>query len=421
MKLFRLKIVIVIGLLAIVGVIIMQILLIKNALDLQKKETENKIVFALQDVLEKIYRDKNIQLQNNNQVVQKEQNYFIVNVNDEFEPTILEHYLKEDFKKVNLDLAFEYAVYNCSSNEMVYGNYIGVDGKKEPIKCKSCFKNNHEYTYYFAVRFPDINALLFKNIGQYWVFTAVLLLVLIIYVYSVLLLLKQKRYTELQKDFINNMTHEFKTPLSSILIASNFLKDQKEIKENPRFSKYNKIIIDQSNKLNQHVEQLLYVAKSDSKQMVIEKKWFELKPILELIKENINLKYDSNFNISIIQSQNFKIEADSFHFYNIVYNLVDNAVKYSKEIPKINIEAEIENQFLNLKITDNGIGIPEKEIPFVFDKFYRVTRLDSQEIEGFGIGLSYVKKICDLHHWKISIKNNIDNGITATIRIQKYE
>lgn len=421
MKLFRLKIVIVIGLLAIVGVIIMQILLIKNALDLQKKETENKIVFALQDVLEKIYRDKNIQLQNNNQVVQKEQNYFIVNVNDEFEPTILEHYLKEDFKKVNLDLAFEYAVYNCSSNEMVYGNYIGVDGKKEPIKCKSCFKNNHEYTYYFAVRFPDINALLFKNIGQYWVFTAVLLLVLIIYVYSVLLLLKQKRYTELQKDFINNMTHEFKTPLSSILIASNFLKDQKEIKENPRFSKYNKIIIDQSNKLNQHVEQLLYVAKSDSKQMVIEKKWFELKPILELIKENINLKYDSNFNISIIQSQNFKIEADSFHFYNIIYNLVDNAVKYSKEIPKINIEAEIENQFLNLKITDNGIGIPEKEIPFVFDKFYRVTRLDSQEIEGFGIGLSYVKKICDLHHWKISIKNNIDNGITATIRIQKYE
>jgi len=417
MKLSRFNIVIIIGFLAIVGVIIMQLFLINNAHKLAKKDTEDKIFFALQDVLEKLYKDNLTGLLVSNQVEKVSGNYFTVNVNYEFENTILEHYLISEFEKNNLDVDFEYAVYNCSSDKMAFSNHINSNGKKEPIKCPSCFTKNPKYTYYFAIRFPDIEQNYFKNLNQYWIFTTVLFLVLIIYVYSVVLMLKQKKYTELQKDFINNMSHEFKTPLASILIASNYVKEQNEIKDNPKLKKYNQIVVNQTNKLNEHIEKILYVAKTESKQMLIDKTKFELMPVLDLVKDNILLIYNKEIAINIIAMKTFVLKADEFHVYNILFNLVDNAVKYSGLSPKIEIIINEINQQLSIQIKDNGCGIPPKDLPFVFDKFYRVSRQDIKNIEGFGIGLSYVKKICDLHRWKITIANNTDKGIVVTMLI----
>ncbi len=421
MKLSRFNIVIIIGFLAIIGVIIMQLFLINNAHKLAKKDTEDKIFFALQDVLEKLYKDNLTGLLVSNQVEKVSGNYFTVNVNYEFENTILEHYLISEFEKNNLDVDFEYAVYNCSSDKMAFSNHINSNGKKEPIKCPSCFTKNPDYTYYFAIRFPDIEQNYFKNLNQYWIFTTVLFLVLIIYVYSVVLMLKQKKYTELQKDFINNMSHEFKTPLASILIASNYVKEQNEIKDNPKLKKYNQIVVNQTHKLNEHIEKILYVAKTESKQMFIDKTKFELKPVLDLVKDNILLKYDKEIDIDIIVTKTFVLKADEFHVYNILFNLVDNAVKYSGFSPKIEIIVTEINQQLSIQIKDNGCGIPPKDLPFVFDKFYRVSRQDIKNIEGFGIGLSYVKKICDLHRWKITIANNTDKGIVVTIIINQKD
>ena len=421
MKLSRFNIVIIIGFLAIVGVIIMQLFLINNAHKLAKKDTEDKIFFALQDVLEKLYKDNLTGLLVSNQVEKVSGNYFTVNVNYEFENTILEHYLISEFEKNNLDVDFEYAVYNCSSDKMAFSNHINSNGKKEPIKCPSCFTKNPKYTYYFAIRFPDIEQNYFKNLNQYWIFTTVLFLVLIIYVYSVVLMLKQKKYTELQKDFINNMSHEFKTPLASILIASNYVKEQNEIKENPKLKKYNQIVVNQTKRLNEHIEKILYVAKTESKQMLIDKTSFELRPVLDLVKDNILLKYDKEIDIDIITTKKNILKADEFHVYNILFNLVDNAVKYSGLSPKIKIVVTEINQQLSIQIKDNGCGIPTKDLPFIFDKFYRVTRQDIKNIEGFGIGLSYVKKICDLHRWKITIANNTEKGIVVTIIINQKD
>lgn len=421
MKLSRFNIVIIIGFLAIVGVIIMQLFLINNAHKLAKKDTEDKIFFALQDVLEKLYKDNLTGLLVSNQVEKVSGNYFTVNVNYEFENTILEHYLISEFEKNNLDVDFEYAVYNCSSDKMAFSNHINSNGKKEPIKCPNCFTKNPKYTYYFAIRFPDIEQNYFKNLNQYWIFTTVLFLVLIIYVYSVVLMLKQKKYTELQKDFINNMSHEFKTPLASILIASNYVKEQNEIKENSKLKKYNQIIINQTNKLNEHIEKILYVAKTESKQMLIDKTKFELRPVLDLVKDNILLKYEKEIDINIITIKPHILKADEFHVYNIVFNLVDNAIKYGGLSPKIEIVVAEINHQLSIQIKDNGCGIPPKDLPFVFDKFYRVSRQDIKNIEGFGIGLSYVKKICDLHRWKITIANNTDKGIVVTIIVNRKD
>ena len=420
MRLTRFNIVIFIGFLAIIGVIIMQLLLINKALKFEKKELESKLFFALQDVVERIYTDNKSNLTFNNQIKKVSDGYYIVNVDDVFENKILEHYLKIEFQKVNVDLDFEYSIYNCGSDKMVYGNYVSSTGKTSD-KCEDCFSTNNEMIYYFAIRFPDINKTFYGNLQQYWIFTFVLFMVLIIYVYSVFTMLKQKRYTDLQKDFINNMTHEFKTPLSSILIASNFANTQNEIKDNPKLSKYIQIIINQSNKLNEHIEKILYVAKTDSKQIVLEKISNDLKNIVDLVIENIELKHQKKINFKSEINQNYLINADDFHFYNIIYNVLDNAIKYAGKETEIVIKAIQEKHKLAIIFSDNGSGIPQVDLPFIFDKFYRVTRQDNKDIEGFGIGLSYVKRICDLHKWKVSLINNLDKGISVKILINKED
>jgi two-component system, OmpR family, phosphate regulon sensor histidine kinase PhoR len=420
MKFNRFNTVIFIGFLAIVGVIIMQLFLLNQAYIFEKKDMEDKIHFALQDVVEKIYFDNKSELPITNPVKKVSENYFIVNVNDVFENRILEQYLKLEFEKVKLELDFEYAIYDCGSDEMVYGNYISIDGKSENF-CADCFSKNSNLTYYFAVRFPNLKQTYFKSISQYWIFTGVLFLVLIIYVYSVFLMLQQKRYTDLQKDFINNMTHEFKTPLASILIASNYASAQNEIKENPKLAKYIQIIISQSNKLNQHIEKILTVARTETKQIAIQKKAIDVISAFELVKDNIHLKYHNNIQINFESENKFQILADEFHFYNMVYNILDNAVKYSKSDAVIDVLIKENQKGLLLKFKDNGVGIPENDLPFVFDKFFRVARENSKDIEGFGIGLSYVKRVCEWHKWKVFVTNNEDKGITVTIQLNKND
>ncbi|AXG73751.1 sensor histidine kinase [Flavobacterium arcticum] len=420
MKFNKLNIIVFIGLLAIIGVITMQLVMLKQAFMFERKEFGEKIHFALQDVVDKIYRDNDSELPVTTPIKKVSDDYYVVNVDDVFEADILEYYLRTEFQKVKLDIDYEYSIYNCASDEMMYGNYINATGsevKNDIAKCENCFTKKEGLIYYFAIRFPHLHYNYIASLQQYWIYTGVLFLVLVIYVYSVFTLLKQKRYTELQKDFINNMTHEFKTPLSSILIASNYAVKQDAIEKDPKLNKYLQIIIQQSNKLNQHIERILNVAKTDADLMVLEKQEINLVETLDLVKDNASLKYPT----AIIQLDSTKdkytIAADEFHFYNIAYNIVENAIKYGNDIPEVDINIKECAKHLELQFTDNGSGIPASHLEYVFDRFYRVPRENKKEIEGFGIGLFYVKKICELHEWKIKIKNNDDKGITITIAI----
>ncbi|GGD23284.1 sensor histidine kinase [Flavobacterium orientale] len=398
----------------------MQLLLLNQAYAFEKKEVGDKIHFALQDVVQKIYRDNKTNLPINNQIKKVTEDYYIVNVDDVFEAEVLEYYLKTEFQKVKLDVDFEYAIYDCASDEMMYGSYISSNVEQSE-KCENCFEKKEGLIYYFAIRFPQLKYSLIGSLGQYWFFTGILLLVLVIYVYSVFQLLRQKKYAELQTDFINNMTHEFKTPLASILIASNYTQNQPEIKNNPKLSKYTDIIITQSQKLNQHIERILTVAKGDGKWIELDKKPIALKEMIELIKENVLLKTNKQSAISIEIPVQQKVMADEFHFYNTLFNLIENAIKYSGDSPEILIQTTETAKGLDISIADNGPGIEKIHIENVFDKFYRVPREDKKDIEGFGIGLSYVKKIIDLHYWKIKLENNLKGGLTVFISVPKKD
>ena len=317
---------------------------------------------------------------------------------------------------MNITTDFEYAMYNCQSDEMVYGNYISLSQKGKEKKTVH-FPKHKNLVYYFAVRFPNETSYLFSSMRFWFVLSIALILVLLIYVYSIFTLLQQKKYSELQRDFINNMTHEFKTPLSSILIASKYLSDQNPIKENKKLHTYTEIIINQSNKLNHHIEKILNIAKSDYRPLELKKETVLIVPIIEEAIENIQLKYPEAVIKIETLSKEYLLETDVFHFSNIIYNLLDNAVKYCNKKPEIAVRISDEKSILRIEVIDNGIGISSKKISFIFDKFYRVQNEKSNEVNGFGLGLYYVKEICGLQNWKIKAENNATNGVTITLSI----
>ena len=416
LKINKLNSIIILGIIAIVGILVAQLLWTKEAFTIEEKKFSQKTHIALLEVAKKLYQGTNHDLPTENPVKKISNDYYVVNIDNDFEPEILEFYLKSEFKKMNLTTDFEYAMYNCQSDEMVYGNYISLSDKSKG-KQSIYFPKHKNLVYYFAIRFPNETTYLFSSLRFWFVLSMVLILILLIYVYSIFTLLQQKKYSDFQRDFINNMTHEFKTPLSSILIASNYLIKQEPIKKDKKLYTYAEIIINQSNKLNQHIEKILTIAKSDYSPLELNTENIAIVPIIENAIENIKLKYPEVTTTIKSDSSDYTIIADSFHFNNLVYNLLDNAAKYCNGKPEIVIRLSKENHVLKLEFIDNGIGIPNKNLSFIFDKFYRIPSEKSNEVNGFGLGLYYVKKICNLHHWKINATNNLEKGITLTILI----
>lgn len=402
---------------AIISILVAQLLWTKEAFTLEQKKLSQKAHIALLEVAKKLYEGTNHELPAQNPVQKISNDYYIVNVENEFEPDILEFYLQTEFKKMNITTDFEYAMYNCQSDEMIYGDYISLSHKKADCKKTVYFPKHKNLVYYFAVRFPNETTYLFSSMRFWFVLSIMLILILLIYVYSIFTLLQQKKYSELQRDFINNMTHEFKTPLSSILIASKYLSEQNPIKEDKKLHTYTEIIINQSNKLNHHIEKILSVAKSDYVPLELKKEAVLILPVMEETIENIQLKYPEAYIKIESASRDYLLETDVFHFSNLVYNLLDNAVKYCNKKPEITIKISNENSVLKMEFVDNGIGITAKKLSFIFDKFYRVQNEKSNEVNGFGLGLYYVKEICSLQNWKIKAENNLTTGVTITLSI----
>ena len=419
MKINKLNSIIILGLVAIVGILVAQLLWTKLAFTLEEKKFSQKAHIALLEVAKKLYEGTNHELPAENPVQKVSNDYYIVNIDNDFEPKILEFYLKSEFEKFSINTDYEYAMYNCQSGEMVYGNYVSQSDHSKGNHAVY-FPKHKNFVYYFAIRFPNESGYLFSSLKFWFFLSFALIVILLVYVYSIFTILQQKKYSELQRDFINNMTHEFKTPLSSILIASNYLKQQQTIREDEKLEKYTEIIISQSNKLNAHIETILNSAKSDNAPLVLDKKEIAVLPIINDVIENIQLKYpDSSIEIETTENE-ILIEADVFHFTNIVYNLMDNSIKYSENQPKITVSITKKAQQIRIDFTDNGIGISPKNLPFIFDKFYRIPSTKSNEVNGFGLGLYYVKKICTMHHWKIAAKNNAEHGITITLLIPEH-
>jgi two-component system, OmpR family, phosphate regulon sensor histidine kinase PhoR len=417
MRFNRLNTLIALGIVAIAGILVVQLFLLKQAVSQEEKKFRQKANVALMEVVKRIYGRQ--QLPQLNPVKEVSEDYYIVNVNHEFNASVLEYYLKTEFTKLALHTDFEYAMYNCVSDSMVYGNYVSFSGDEDKVSTMQYFPPEKDMVYYFAVHFPEKKMAIYTSLWLWIVFSIVMFFVLIIYTWSAFTILQQKKYSELQKDFINNMTHEFKTPLSSILLSANFLSKQQSITADEKMSKYAGLIIQQANRLNNHVEKVLGLAKTEGELFKMNLVQVQVPDSIRAEADIIQIKHPETV-IEIINNwPQPTLQADAFHFSNMVHNLLDNAVKYAKDTPHICITLQQLHNAREIIFADKGIGMPAKHTRHIFERFYRIPGRQQNERTGFGLGLFYVKKICTAHGWHVRAESEEGEGTRIIITIPK--
>lgn len=415
----QVRFMVILGTFAIIGIFVVQIYWMQKAWNISEKQFNQTIFIGLKNVAGKLSTFNQTVLPNENPVSQLSSNYFVVNVNSVIDANILDYYLRTEFDKLDIDIDYEYAIYDCHTDKMVYGNYISMNGKEKPIKPTNNLPKYNEYLYYFGVNFPSKSTYLTGYMTIWTIFSAILLISVIFFGYSIFIVLQQKRLSELQKDFINNMTHEFKTPISSINISADVITNPEIINDPQRLFNYGTIIKQENNRLNKQVEKVLQIARIEKSGFELKKEKINLNELIAHVAGNCKANNDKiNFSITTSLDESVKqINADKLHLSNILHNLLDNAVKYSGENPEIEIRSKLINKTVVIEIEDHGPGISRDYQKKVFQKFYRIPTGNVHDVKGFGLGLYYVKSACQAHKWIINLESEPGKGSKFIIEI----
>lgn len=420
MKRNTIRLVIVLGTLSIVGIVITQVYWLRHTFDVQEKQLSQSISIALKDVAHSLAKFNNSIMAAPNPVNQMTSNYFVVNVNSEIDAAVLEHYLKTEFSRRNLLTDFEYGIYNCDSEEMAYGNYVRYDKKfilDENTEASELSKFD-EFNYYFGVRFPEKSPYLVNQMGIWIFLSLILLMVIVFFGYALFVIMQQRRLSAIQKDFINNMTHEFKTPISTIAISADVLNSPKITETPERLKNYARIIKNENNRLRTQVEKVLQMAKIEKENLELKREILSLHEIAESVRNfDIKLQMKQGDLELDLKAENCQVSADRVHLTNIIYNLLDNAFKYTEKPPHVIIRTRNDDKFIYLSIEDNGIGVKKEFRKRIFKKFFRVPTGDVHDVKGFGLGLNYVMTVVKAHRWKISLESEIGEGSIFTVKI----
>ena len=409
----------ILGSIAIAGVISVQIYWINQALNLQQKQFQESVFISLKRVAERISDYNKMDFPVKNPVKQISSDYFIVNIREVIDANILKLYLNKEFHRSNIHTDYEFAIYDCSSEKMVYGEYVSFNKNERIVKLGELPKYD-EFIYYFGINFPKQTSYLIAGNTLWIIFSFLLMITVSFFVYALNIILRQKHLSELQKDFINNMTHEFKTPISTINIASDVLLGDDHIKNNVDLSNYTQIIKEQNERLNWQVEKVLQITEIEQGRMNLKSEKIHLNESIKSVVGSVKLNLETKGGdvITNLLAKNDLINCDKLHLTNVLYNIIDNAIKYSEENPQINIETSEMAGFLYLSISDNGIGIAEEHIENVKNKFFRVPTGRVHNVKGFGLGLYYVSQVCKAHHWDWEIKSEKEKGTSVLFKIK---
>jgi two-component system phosphate regulon sensor histidine kinase PhoR len=409
-----LRIVIILAALSIVGITFTQIYWVRKAFDLHENQFNRDVNTALANVASKIFEINKTPSPANNPVTQLSTNYFVVLVNGPIDGSLLEFLLTTEFERRNIKADFEYGIYNCIDKCMEGGNNISPKKTSNIKASMPAFPQWKDDGYYFGVQFPSIQANLISQMGIWGFSSAVLLIVIFFFVYTLFVILKQRRLSEVQKDFINNMTHEFKTPISTIAISTEVLKDPGIIHTPERLLNYATIIQNENQRLKQQVERVLQMARIEKEDIGLKKENADIHELIrEAVKNTALTLNEKKGSIRLeLNAESSIASVDKLHFTNVIYNLLDNAIKYTKRVPEIIIRTKTDDNSILLEVEDNGIGITEEEQRKIFHRFYRVSTGNLHDVKGFGLGLNYVKLIMEAHKGKIKVASQPENGST---------
>lgn len=342
--------------------------------------------------------------------------------------------LKEriNFKLLDQDLKAE--LMNNGINIPYHFTVCTQDGR-EVYRCPEYSEEGEDYTYsqvlfrndpqskmgVVHIHFPDMNAYIFSSVRFMIPSVAFTIVLFVTFIFTIVVIFRQKRYTEIKNDFINNMTHELKTPIASISLAAQMMNDD-TVTKSPAMSKHlSTVIMDESKRLRFLVEKVLQMSMFDRKKAVFKKKKLDLNEMVENIANSFTLRVEHTGGkiYTEIEAIESAIYVDEVHFQNVINNLLDNAVKYRKPDQPVNIYLKTwdDDNHLYLSIRDTGLGIKRENLKKVFEKFYRVHTGNVHDVKGFGLGLAYVKKIVILHNGEISVDSEYGKGTKFTIKL----
>ncbi|HYG02478.1 MAG TPA: HAMP domain-containing sensor histidine kinase [Chryseosolibacter sp.] len=418
MKNSTIRIIVILGAICIFGITITQLYWLRKAFDLKESEFVRTVNAALFNVAHQIYDINDTPSPAANPVKQVSTNYFIVMVNGDVDVRLLEFLLKSEFDKRSIKADFEYGIYDCSSEKMRYGDYVSLQATSEKVATKQ-LPAWHNYAYYFGVQFPARESNLINQMGIWSFSTFVLLVVIVFFAYTLFVILKQKRLSEIQKDFINNMTHEFKTPISTIAVSTEVLKDPNIVYQPERLRNYTGIIEKENIRLKQHVERVLQMARLDKEDIGLKKEAVDLHTLIrDAIKNTSHLVAEKCAEIKLnLSDADVRVDVDKLHMTNVFHNLIDNAMKYCEQTPSVEISSRVVNANLEISVKDNGIGISPENQKRVFQKFFRVSTGNVHDVKGFGLGLSYIKTIIEAHRGQIKLESQLEHGSTFKITL----
>jgi signal transduction histidine kinase len=327
--------------------------------------------------------------------------------------------LDKELKSEGVDLNFEYAVYDDDLSTTVKS----LNFKKNPestLGIKVFLDNNDESNYILYVDFPERKKFLLSSI-LWMILLSVLFTGIIILAYSsaIYQLIKQRQISQIKTDFINNMTHEFKTPIATINLALDSIKNPKILNDEEKVKRYLRMIKDENKRMHAQVENVLRISKLEKNELNISKERIKLHDLImdaithiELIVEDKKGYVKSHLNAS-----KSSVLANETHFTNVIVNILDNAVKYSDDAPKIDVYTENIGNNIILKISDQGNGMSKQVAKRVFEKFYREHTGNVHNVKGHGLGLAYVKRIVDDHQGHISVESEKGKGSTFIINL----
>lgn len=341
---------------------------------------------------------------------------------------VIRDFLKVELENNGVTLPFTFAVVGQSS-DLVYSTpgFINPMQEDVPVYSAMLFPNSGSDNYRILVEFPTRDSYIFSSVRFIIPTLALTVILLVIFIYTIVLIFHQKRLTEMKSDFINNMTHEFKTPISTISLAAQMLDDESVRKSPAMLKQLSKVIGDESKRLRFQVEKVLQMSMyDDAGGSALKFSEVNVNNIIYNVVNTHKIKAERDggeieLHLDAIHAD---VKVDEMHFTNVIFNLLDNAIKYMKsDTPPhlIVTTKDIEGGLIEIRIRDNGIGIKKDDLKRIFEKFYRVSTGNRHDVKGFGLGLAYVKKMVNIFKGTISVESEYGQWSEFIIRLPLAE
>ena len=314
---------------------------------------------------------------------------------------------------------FEFGIYNNGLATKIQSDKFRFD-KNDTYSIPIFTDNEGNNKYQLLVSFPHKEKFLFSELVGITILSIVFTLIIIIAYSSALnQLIRQRHISEIKTDFINNMTHEFKTPIATINLALDAIKNPKIIDDREKVQRYLQMIRDENKRMHAQVENVLRISKLEKKELEISKESHDIQEIINEAIEHVNLIIeDRHGTINTHYNANrTTVLLNDVHFTNVIVNILDNAIKYSPNVPIIDIYTENVKDFVIVRIKDQGAGMSKVAQKRIFEKFYREHTGDLHNVKGHGLGLAYVKRIIDDHNGEIFVESEKGKGSTFIIKI----